>query len=76
MPTWTIQLKTIRDVQEFVRTVNDFRYEIDLSEGHYVVDAKSIMGILSLDLGKPLLLDIHAADCADLIKRLESYIIR
>lgn len=73
MPTLTIQLKSVRDVQEFVRTVNDFRYEVDLTEGHYVVDAKSIMGILSLDLSKPLLLDIHTADCTDLVKKLEPF---
>jgi phosphocarrier protein HPr len=73
MSEMTIQLKTIRDVQDFVRTVNNFRYEADITAGRYVVDAKSIMGILCLDLNQPLQLDIHAGDCADLIEKLKPF---
>jgi phosphocarrier protein HPr len=75
MPAMTIQLKTIRDVQDFVRIVNDFRYEADLTAGRYVVDAKSIMGILCLDLNQPLQLAIHAGDCADLTEKLSRFAV-
>jgi phosphotransferase system HPr-like phosphotransfer protein len=59
MRSFTIQLRTIADVKEFTRIVNACDADIDLSSGRYVVDAKSIMGIFSLDLGKPLRVDVH-----------------
>jgi len=74
MPTLAIHLKTIRDVQEFVRIVNEFPYDVDLTSGRYVVDAKSIMGILSLDLSKPLQLDIQSEDGADLFALLKPFL--
>ncbi len=45
MRTMTIHLKSINEVKEFVRIVNDFNYDVDLISGRYIVDAKSIMGI-------------------------------
>ena len=68
-------LKTINDVKEFVRIVNNFDYEVDLSSGRYVVDAKSIMGIFSLDLTKPLDLEIHNDHCQDLQTELTRFLI-
>lgn len=63
MRTYTIQLRTIADVKEFNRIVMDCDCDIDLASGRYVVDAKSIMGVFSLDLGKPLRLDVHDDSC-------------
>lgn len=71
----TIQLKSINDVKEFVRIVNDFPYDVDLASGRYVVDAKSIMGIFSLDLTQPIEVAIHHDDGEDLRRRLQAYII-
>ncbi|MGI6334850.1 MAG: HPr family phosphocarrier protein [Saccharofermentanales bacterium] len=71
----TIQLKSINDVKEFVRIVNDFPYDVDLASGRYVVDAKSIMGIFSLDLTQPIEVAIHHNDGEDLRRRLQAYII-
>jgi phosphocarrier protein HPr len=71
----TVHLKTIQDVLDFVRIINDFPYEVDLTSGRYVVDAKSIMGVLSLDMAKPIQADIHAASCADLLNMLKPFIM-
>ena len=55
----TISLQAINDVKDFVNTVMLFNYDIDLVSGRYAVDAKSIMGIFSLDLSKPIKLQAH-----------------
>ena len=45
-----IKLESIADVKEFVSIVMLYNFDIDLVSGRYAVDAKSIMGIFSLDL--------------------------
>jgi phosphotransferase system HPr-like phosphotransfer protein len=57
-----IRLSSIEDVRNFVELVRQFEGDIDLSSGRYVVDAKSIMGIFSLDLSKNLTLIIISSD--------------
>lgn len=57
-----IELNAINDVKEFVNTVMLFDYDVDLVSGRYAVDAKSIMGIFSLDLSKPLVLNADTED--------------
>ena len=57
-----IELNAINDVKEFVNTVMLFDYDVDLVSGRYAVDAKSIMGIFSLDLSKPIKLQAHTDD--------------
>ena len=64
MKTFNIALNQINDVKNFVNIVNRYDYEMDLTSGRYVVDAKSIMGIFSLDLSKPIDLNIHADGAA------------
>ena len=54
MKEFTVVLGSINDVKNFVNVVTKYDYEIDLTSGRYVVDAKSIMGIFSLDLTKPI----------------------
>ncbi len=75
MTTLTVMLKSINDVKEFVRIVNDFVYDVDLVSGRYIVDAKSIMGIFSLDLAKPIDVNIHAASPDDLLDKLTPFIV-
>lgn len=75
MEKFTVQLKSINDVKEFVRIVNEFPYEVDLASGRYVVDAKSIMGIFSLDLAKPIDVEVHQDDSSDLKESLKRFII-
>lgn len=75
MRRFTVHLKSINDVKEFVRIVNDFPYDVDLASGRYIVDAKSIMGIFSLDLAKPIDVEIHNGDSADLQEKLKPFIV-
>jgi phosphotransferase system HPr-like phosphotransfer protein len=74
MQTCKIKLTSIQDVREFVDIVTGYNIEIDLSSGRYVVDAKSIMGIFSLDLSKPITLEVHSDDCDALVEELKPYI--
>ena len=62
MKTVKICLNSIDKVKSFVNDITKFDYDFDLVSGRYVIDAKSIMGIFSLDLSKPIDLNIHAAD--------------
>ena len=66
MKTLNVLLGTINDVKEFVGTVSKFDFDVDLISGRYAVDAKSIMGIFSLDLSKPINVNIHSDDSAEL----------
>ena len=60
MKTVQISLNSIDKVKSFVNDITKFDYDFDLVSGRYVIDAKSIMGIFSLDLSKPINLNIHA----------------
>lgn len=75
MRKFTVHLKSINDVKEFVRIVNEFPYDVDLASGRYIVDAKSIMGIFSLDLAKPIDVEIHNDNSEDLEKKLKPFTI-
>lgn len=76
MTTVKISLNSIDKVKSFVNELTKFDYDFDLVSGRYVIDAKSIMGIFSLDLSKPIDLNIHVEDDIDtVLKALEPYII-
>ena len=60
MKTVQISLNSIDKVKSFVNEITKYDYDFDLVSGRYVIDAKSIMGIFSLDLSKPINLNIHA----------------
>lgn len=64
MKTVEISLNSIDKVKSFVNAINKFDFDFDLISGRYVIDAKSIMGIFSLDLSKPITLNIHADDAS------------
>jgi len=73
MKTMNILLKSINDVKDFVNIVSKYSYDVDLTSGRYVVDAKSIMGIFSLDLSKPIKVDIHTDDCPEFLEALKPF---
>ena len=76
MKTVQISLNSIDKVKSFVNDITKFDYDFDLVSGRYVIDAKSIMGIFSLDLSKPIDLNIHAEDNADdVLAVIKPYII-
>ena len=60
-----VMLYTIEDVKEFVNITNKYEFDCDLVSGRYAVDAKSIMGIFSLDLSKPLGMVIRGEGAAE-----------
>ena len=62
MKKMSVMLSSIEDVKEFVALTNSYAIESDLVSGRYAVDAKSIMGIFSLDLSKPLTFVVHGDD--------------
>ena len=65
MKTIQISLNSIDKVKAFVNDITKFDNDFDLVSGRYVIDAKSIMGIFSLDLSKPIDLNIHTEGGAD-----------
>ncbi len=64
------------DVKKFVDIVGRYPYDIDLRSGRYVVDAKSLLGIFSIDLSKPITMTIYSDNCNDLLEEIRPYIIR
>ncbi len=62
MKVFNIILNSINDVKEFVNIVSAYDFDIDLTSGRYVVDAKSIMGIFSLNLSKPIKVEAQTDD--------------
>ena len=76
MKTVKICLNSIDKVKSFVNEISKFSNDFDLVSGRYVIDAKSIMGIFSLDLSKPINLNIHADDnMAAILDAIKPYII-
>ncbi len=74
MKTVKISLNSIDKVKSFVNTVSQFDDDFDLVSGRYVIDAKSIMGIFSLDLAQPIDLTIHGDDDPKIMDALKPYL--
>lgn len=77
MKTVMISLNSIDKVKSFVNDISKFNFDFDLVSGRYVIDAKSIMGIFSLDLSKPIDLNIHAEGAAldAILAVVQAYVI-
>ena len=76
MKTVQISLNSIDKVKSFVNAITQYEYDFDLISGRYVIAAKSIMGIFSLDLSKPIDLAIHAeANVDEIMETLKPYLI-
>ncbi|MCH5264747.1 MAG: HPr family phosphocarrier protein [Lachnospiraceae bacterium] len=77
MKTVQISLNSIDKVKAFVNEVTKYDAEFDLVSGRYVIDAKSIMGIFSLDLSKPIDLNIHSeSNVDDILSKLDAFIVK
>ena len=63
MKSIVLSLNMAEYVKDFVQIVTKYNYDMDLRCGRYVVDAKSILGIFSLDLNSPVVLEIYNNDC-------------
>lgn len=75
MKTVQIYLNSIDKVKSFVNDIAKFDYDFDLVSGRYVVDAKSILGIFSLDLNKPITMEVYENNCEDLLAEIKPFIV-
>ena len=70
-----IRLETINDVKEFVNIVFRYEYDVDVISGRYAVDAKSILGLFSIDLSKEVTLKIHYDNCDELLSDIKKFTV-
>ena len=75
MVSVNIMLNTINDVKGFANIVTKYDFEVDLTSGRYVIDAKSIMGIFSLDLSKPIKLDARCEEDSPFLEEIKPFIV-
>lgn len=76
MTSVQISLNSIDKVKSFVNDISKFDSDFDLVSGRYVIDAKSIMGIFSLDLSKPINLSVHSdTETEEILEALKPYLI-
>ena len=75
MTTANILLSTIDSVKKFVSVVNSYDFEVDLVSGRYKINAKSIMGIFSLDLSQPITMEVHSDEAEAFMKEIEPFIV-
>ena len=73
MKSVKISLEMAQRVKEFVNITQSYAYDILLKSGKYVVDAKSILGIFSLDLSQPITVEIYSDNCDDLLESLKKF---
>ena len=75
MKSVSVMLATINDVKTFVNIVTKYDCDVDLVSGRYAVDAKSIMGIFSLDLSKPIKMEIHSETPDAFLNEIKPFIV-
>ena len=73
MHTFDIVLRDTADIQSFANLVNDYPFTISLRQGRAVTDAKSILGIYSLDLTKPVTVEVYSNQAGELLDALQKY---
>ena len=76
MKVLDIRLSTIEDVRKFVNAATACEFEVDLASGRYIVDAKSIMGIFSLDLLSPIRMTVHSDDCQAFLDAVAPFVVK
>jgi len=74
MKSVSVRLSLVENVNRFVNIVSRYPFEMDLRAGRHVVDAKSILGIFSLDLSRPITLEIYSEDCEALMEEIKPFI--
>jgi len=77
MKTMQVSINSIDKVKSFVNIISKFDFDVDMVSGRYIIDAKSIMGIFSLDLSNPIDLIVHAegAQLEQALAAIQSYIV-
>ena len=75
MQAVTISLTQVSQVKQFVNLVGQAPFDVDVVSGRYTVNAKSMLGIYSLDLSKPIQVVIYSDDCEQLKKDLRELMV-
>lgn len=75
MEAVTVSLTQVNQVQQFVNVVGKVPYDVDMVSGRYTINAKSLLGIYSLDLNRPLRVVMYSDDCEELKKALEAFMV-
>lgn len=73
MKETSIMLSNVQDIRNFVNEVILVDYDVDLMQGRYTIDAKSIMGIFSLNLRSPITLVAHTDNADEFFARIEKF---
>ena len=73
MNTMNVLLSTQEDAVKFVSTVSKYPFDVDLGEGNCVIDAKSILGVLSIAVGRNIKVKMHTEHPEELFQELQSY---
>lgn len=71
--TMNIDIKSINNAKDFVEITSRYPFEILVSSGYYRVDGKSIMGIFSLDLNKPITVEVNDPDCKEFFEEIKVF---
>ena len=74
MKTAMIKLSLVENVNKFVNIVSRYPFDMDLRAGRHVVYAKSILGIFSLDLSRPISLEVYSDDCDKLLEEIKPFL--
>ncbi len=69
----TIILKDFEAVKKFVDIANEKDYDIELLSGKYIVNAKSIMGVFSLDLTRPIVMAAHTDSPKEILRQIAQF---
>lgn len=75
MKTEKVLLNSMEEIQEFNRIVGQYEYEVDMISGRYVIDGKSLMGILSLDLSRPVTIQMQGTPDEEFLDKLKKFIV-
>ena len=75
MKSVTVFLKEINDVKQFVQITAKCEYDVDIVSGRYIIDAKSIMGIFSIDISKPITVNIHSDNADAYLDEIKRFIV-
>lgn len=69
-----VKFKNPEEVLDFVNKVSKYSYSMDMKRGRFLIDAKSILGILNMGFDNIIELKVHGEDCDELKADIENYI--
>ena len=76
MKVVNIKLSLLENAKRFADIASRYPFDVDLRVGRYVVDGKSVLGVCSLDMSKPITVEIYDDNCDELLEEIKSFIIR